>query len=256
MRTASETHEKYVQHAHAIPCSRCKAWYTRPALTGAPGTHYCCRCQDWFTPGAVDATPSNQPGSVRIALSGRAGAGKNTVADIITRLTGAAQYSFAEALRKEVAAVTLGEQPIPADLIRRSLSSKTLARLVLNLWHCQRRKMDPWAKPTHPSMRTVLQLWGTDYRRAEDPDYWVRMMKVTGDKAVITDRRFENESLPGFTNVYVWRSEFEAERPKHVSERLIKPASCHAIISNDGTLDELEAKVKALLKRLEQEQAA
>lgn len=51
----------------------------------------------------------------------------------------------------------------------------------------------PYGK--HP---TLLQWWGTEYRRAQDPDYWVKKMFATvpkeTDLVLITDVRFPNEA--------------------------------------------------------------
>lgn len=47
----------------------------------------------------------------------------------------------------------------------------------------------------HPKL---LQWWGTEYRRAQDPDYWIGKLgdsiPDTLDMALITDVRFENEA--------------------------------------------------------------
>lgn len=54
-----------------------------------------------------------------------------------------------------------------------------------------------------PNMRRVLQLWGTEVRRCQDPLYWVnKTLKkslshvLAGDSVYLTDARFPNEVSP------------------------------------------------------------
>lgn len=58
-----------------------------------------------------------------------------------------------------------------------------------------------WSKPYTHGQRWLLQQWGTEYRRSQDPDYWVLygleyMDKHAqdGDLWVVTDVRFANEA--------------------------------------------------------------
>lgn len=58
-----------------------------------------------------------------------------------------------------------------------------------------------YTKPYKPEVRALLQWWGTDLRRAQDPDYWVdyafkdyRNWERTYDVVVFTDVRFANEA--------------------------------------------------------------
>lgn len=58
--------------------------------------------------------------------------------------------------------------------------------------------MPEWVQPEDPKPRSLLQWWGTDYRRAKDPAYWIKRLKHELDAqipeiALITDVRFPNE---------------------------------------------------------------
>lgn len=61
-----------------------------------------------------------------------------------------------------------------------------------------------WTKPYPEEIRRLLQWWGTDLRRSEDPDYWVKVGIQSAKAAqygvfaeavpVFTDVRFPNEA--------------------------------------------------------------
>ncbi len=60
-----------------------------------------------------------------------------------------------------------------------------------------------WQKPYPDEIRRLLQWWGTEYRRAEDPDYWskkgiAQAVSLAASPnvhlVVITDVRFANEA--------------------------------------------------------------
>lgn len=107
--------------------------------------------------------------------------------------------------------------------------------------------------------RSLLQWWGTEYRRKQDPFYWVRMMKaqLEIDKpqfAIITDVRFDNElyfikSLGGHT-VKVTRQGITASDlsiRQHRSEtELINAAFDYEIVAPYDGLHELKSDAIAL----------
>jgi hypothetical protein len=110
---------------------------------------------------------------------------------------------------------------------------------------------------TAVTVRRILQWWGTEYRRAQDPDYWtkawqrkVQQYDLTQLHILIDDVRFMNElqTITGLGGVII-----KIDRPgfaaggNHASETSLD--GCHdweRIIINDGTLEEFKDKVADL----------
>ena len=146
-----------------------------------------------------------------IALTGPAGAGKDTVADTLVTHAGFTKLAFADALRLEIAAAFgLGAHQYGVLSDR---ATKEHPTPLLALMHCHddaffnvayRMLADDgtvWAVRER-SPRQIMQWWGTEYRRAQDPDYWVRRLgervadlMVQGERRfVVSDCRFVNEA--------------------------------------------------------------
>jgi hypothetical protein len=106
-----------------------------------------------------------------IGLAGYMRSGKDTIADYLIAKYNYTRLGFAHALKEEVAR---GVGCPPADLDEEPLRSQ---------------------------VRPVLQVWGTEFRRATDPNYWVRQAEQQIDlhrgasncPLVFNDVRFHNE---------------------------------------------------------------
>lgn len=147
-------------------------------------------------------------------LTGRAGAGKDTAADFLVPLH-FRKLAFADSLRAELSLAL--DVPISVFTDRATKESPhedlTLEKLPLHVWPAialarTDESLDSnggislaWlAQPRSP--RQMMQWWGTEYRRREDPDYWVKSMKKKIDyhmqggerRFVVTDVRFANEA--------------------------------------------------------------
>lgn len=146
-----------------------------------------------------------------IALTGLAGAGKDTVADTLVTHAGFRKLAFADALRLEVAGAFRmgGHEHILSDRLNKERPQALLAL-------CQCHAPDFVAlvsqiedTPSHyefmrrfRSPRQIMQWWGTEYRRAQQPNYWstkVAMQIAAGvaqgeTRWVIPDCRFDNEA--------------------------------------------------------------
>ena len=107
-----------------------------------------------------------------IGLCGYMRSGKDTVADYLIENYDYTRFGFAQALKEEVAR---GVGCTPEELNEEPLRSE---------------------------VRPVLQVWGTEFRRAQDPDYWIRQadQKISRHQnlhyprpIVFNDVRFQNE---------------------------------------------------------------
>lgn len=114
-----------------------------------------------------------------IGLSGYKGSGKSTVAEYLEREYGFVRINFKDGLVAE-----LKEKfPLTLQILRDSFTLSSIEDLFR-------------VKP--PLMRSLMQEYGTDVRRSEDPDYWVKQWieevnKNKGKNIVVDDVRFFNE---------------------------------------------------------------
>lgn len=143
-----------------------------------------------------------------LGLTGLPGAGKDTVADYLVRRHGFTKMAFADPLYDEVAeafGVTVDflrnratkETPLPELALRNCREPGFVDAMAVALLDAG-EDADAVALAAR-SPRWVLRMWGTEYRRAQRPDYWVdrteeRLYGLLGTKIVLTDVRFENEA--------------------------------------------------------------
>lgn len=192
-----------------------------------------------------------------LGLMGAAGAGKDSVASIVLRDLGGERYAFADPLRAEVAAA-FGVDPWsfsdraakerPHDALRPSTCADTAFAALCH-------QLRPYRTDDPLSPRQALQWWGTEYRRAQHPDYWlVRASERAAVAATrsrllaVTDVRYPNEAAwIRSRGGVLWRVDREvADVAAHDSERAWRSIDVDAVIRNDGTLDELERLVRDL----------
>ena len=201
-----------------------------------------------------------------IALTGSAGTGKDTAADILVTHCGFTKLAFADALRAEVQAAF----NVPAELLsRRDLKEMPTAALALveckdmgfigamaRLELVQLNELDrSWLEMPLPPRR-ILQLWGTEYRRAQRINYWLDLLRdrirqlhaLDGrTRFVIPDCRFENEAaLVRAMGGVVWqitRDGIERVEGQHASATDGSRLNPSVVIDNSDTLHSLREAV-------------
>lgn len=169
-----------------------------------------------------------------IGLTGFAGSGKDTVADILVAEHGYVKMAFADPLR-EMLLILNPQIGTP----------KSLSTLVeLHGWR--------WVKNRFPEVRRLMQVFGTDIVRNKiDKNFWVNALaaRMEGiDKVVIADVRFPDEAeLVRSRGGSIWRIERSGlERLDHVSEN-IDLILTDQVIHNETVVSELNKKIDELL---------
>ena len=114
---------------------------------------------------------------------------------------------------------------------------------------------------TAVTVRRILQWWGTEYRRAQDADYWtkawgrkVEQFDLENMHVLVDDVRFMNElnviREHGGLIVKIERPGFDGAN-NHASETsLDEYRDWDEVLLNDGTLDEFKTQVEQLAEQL------
>lgn len=205
-----------------------------------------------------------------IGLTGPNGAGKDTAAEMLAgKLTREGRstvvMAFADALYEEVSAafgVSIPElkdrntKEAPADWLRWSKCNN------LQFWSFVSHRVPTSVLTSNAhSPRQILQWWGTEYRRAQQPDYWVQRMlaKVQQHREagvqhiIVTDVRFADEAdciraLGG----QIWRIHrptLQHQGTGHVSEVTGEEFAPEVTIRNEGSMELLRIYLLQALHR-------
>lgn len=174
------------------------------------------------------------PQKVIIGICGYARAGKDTVADALVDQLGFVKRSFADGVRMDIWTLNPIVDPFGDTPIR--------YQTVIGLWGYEA------AKDRYPEIRRLLQVYGTDIRRTQDPDVWVNRLREwvselpDGTRVVVPDVRFHNEVR---AVDYLIRVDRPGVGPVngHVSDSLAGELPADDVILNDGTIESLSAKV-------------
>ena len=207
-----------------------------------------------------------------IGVCGFIGSGKDTIADYLTNFHGFRRESFANSLKDAVAHVFGWDRTMLEGRTKQARE-----------W---REQVDPWwaERLNMPNLtpRWVLQYWGTEVcRKAFHDDIWIasleNKLRNSTDSIVISDCRFPNEikSIKAAGGIVIrvkrgdepiWykdaadmnagdrcmnyalaKSRMQALEI-HASETAWVGTKFDAVLTNDGTIDELMTKVKDLVQ--------
>ncbi|MGV0954555.1 MAG: hypothetical protein ACOYBR_09610 [Fluviibacter sp.] len=194
-----------------------------------------------------------------ISMTGYARSGKDTAARAIKAIERRAVVrAFADAVRAECAeAFALPVAAFTSD------EYKDIPFIECAIGRCKHGRFintmldHGQALAQHRTPREIMQLWGTEYRRALDgPDYWItRLFDWFDEHAsaapvwLVPDVRFPSEAAGVLNRAgEVWRIVRVGvdRRSTHTSEAYIPFIMPTRIVHNDGTADELGAKVQRI----------
>lgn len=210
-----------------------------------------------------------------LALTGPVGSGKDTAASFLREMAPKSMViAPADALYDEVcAAFGVRRQDLQAR------QTKEIPNEALALWRCADAQFVKVVRQSNPSLkmnqalspRHVLQWWGTEYRRAENPSYWTQRLAASIESRVQQSRQPLLVLCPGvrFANEERALSEVASRyggqmrvvmvlrrladlppnaNPRHASEMYWRE-QCRPddLIFNFGSLDDLAVQSRALL---------
>jgi len=227
--TATALADKFFQVFPQFPIS--KLPLTQQPMVHCDDDSCCVNSSNTITNNIIIIKQAHKSKPEGFSLSGYAGSGKSTVADMLVELLGCQTHAFAAAL-KDVTAYLFG-------LDRASLEGDTKQS---REWREQ-----PLADWSGLTARVILQRLGTEVFRSLHDDIWLEVLtnRLTG-KVVITDARFVNELQLchdlGLTTVVVKRPGV-GPQSSHPSETSHTGWKFDVYIDNDGDLQQLKSRV-------------
>lgn len=232
----------------------------------------------------LEKTVAISPEQYLISFRGAIGAGKTTASQLVCALgeslgiTKPVKIAFADPLKLEVlAALILDQFPKEMskeliDVCRESTPSKRRDDLIRNGNKISIADALNVINAEKLVLRPVLQWWGTEYRRGQDPDYWVKQTVermtnafASGHSVVVDDSRFPNEREAlkklGGIEVYIigqvdTRTTVNGIKG-HESEKLLNPndPDIDLIIHNDSDRSTLQDRLIRLMQYVRSEYA-
>lgn len=196
-----------------------------------------------------------------LGISGYAQAGKDTIADRLCEVHGFRRVAFADLLRRCAEALDpiVGLHITPAIEVTShgDLTPQFIDPDAAVITYTQALELYGYeeSKSRFPEFRGILQRLGTDVgRKLLDDNIWVDATLASledGVDYVITDARFTNEAQAILDKGGLMvRVEREGTGPvnDHPSETALDHWNFDHIITNDGTIEELNDKVDRLIR--------
>lgn len=114
---------------------------------------------------------------------------------------------------------------------------------------------------TAVSVRRILQWWGTEYRRAQDHDYWIKAWEkklqaydLGSTHVLVDDVRFVNEldviRKHGGVFVRIERPGFDGANNHSSENSLDYFGEWNIVVQNDSSLEHFKRQINSLLKPL------
>lgn len=232
---------------------------------------------------------NNKSCSCIIGCIGVGQSGKDEFAKIAVKEFNATRVAFADAVKEEVSEF-LKENNIPFE-DRNLWGDGPDKEELFNFHHFTIKELDDIIEPyveiigesKYVSFRSLLQVWGTDYRRSQDENYWIKKglakCRETGGPYTpfgmtsiqymehlkekqknqiyaISDVRFLNETKAikavGGKLVKIVRSDApEISNMSHQSEQELKDYEGYDyLILNNGTLEEYHNNCKKVIEKI------
>ena len=204
--------------------------------------------------------------TIKIGFGYKARRGKDTAVKAIVRTVGgmlyARQYAFADELREEINRALFDRwvQDRPHDCFD-STSPEPMRHLCA--WAGVPYDTDAPVSKDYPfgKQRALTQWWGTEYRRAQDPDYWVKRLAERIEReqpkfAVISDLRFFNEFEYCDYRIRMDRPGFEIDDgAHHISEQQLDamPADRWNAVITARTVEQVERQALYHFRRIARE---
>lgn len=203
-----------------------------------------------------------------ILLIGKAGAGKDEFAKIAEQEFGVKRVAFGDAVKEEVAEF-LDKYEVCWEH-RHLWGDQKDKEAWLRMAHSRRPKKGPLSNFLtnygdynngwhYFTPRSLLQFWGTDYRRAQDPLYWVKQLEKKlndTDNFAAADCRFLNEFKMGVADrggvaVRIVRPDAPTiSNMNHPSETELDGIVSHHTLYNNASIQQYHADVRQLLKEI------
>ena len=128
-------------------------------------------------------------------IRGGMGAGKDTLGEAIKNqwLPDAQKLSFATALKDELTNFLTKFRNKELSLEDMSGVTEEEFQTLLHYFEQLPKNFEDF-NTRHTLQRKILQWWGSEVRRAKDPDYWIKALTIpTQGNYYVTDARFANE---------------------------------------------------------------